>query len=56
VTFEHDDFPNEIDVTTCSLDNPELAAPQDHTHTNSKLGWIDLCDGLLEYPESRQRE
>jgi len=31
LTFEHEDFLDEIDVTTCSLDDPERVPPRDHT-------------------------
>ncbi|MEO1004671.1 MAG: hypothetical protein AAFW67_02225 [Cyanobacteria bacterium J06638_38] len=40
-------------MTTCSLDNPELLPPKDHTRTSSKLAWISLNDGLPVYRESR---
>ncbi len=55
LTFEHADAPHEIDVTTCSLDEPERLLPDDHTHTNSKLGWIKLADGLPEYGQARPK-
>src|ERR1700746_3995177 len=32
LTFEHADFPDEIDVTTNSLDDPELMPPRDNTY------------------------
>jgi hypothetical protein len=32
LTFEHADFPDEIDVTTASLDDPESVLPRDNTH------------------------
>jgi hypothetical protein len=51
LTFEHDDAPDEIDITTCSLDDPER--PDDHTRTSSKLGWVKLADGLPEHREAR---
>lgn len=54
LTFAHDELPDEIDITTCSLDDPNAVAPRDHTRTSSKLGWVRLCDGLPEYPEGRQ--
>lgn len=54
LTFEHDDASGEIDVTTCSLDQPALLPPQDHTHTSSKLEWIRLADGLPEHSEARR--
>jgi hypothetical protein len=53
LTFEHDGFPDEIDVTTCSLDRPELVPPKDHTWTSSKLNWLRLSGELREYEESR---
>jgi hypothetical protein len=53
LTFEHADFPDEIDVTTCSLDAPEGLTPRDHTYTSSKLSWVKLADQLPEYQESR---
>jgi hypothetical protein len=53
LTFEHGDFPDEIDVTTGSLDDPEAAPPHDHIHTSSKLGWVKLADSLPLYLEAR---
>jgi hypothetical protein len=53
LTFESDEQREEIDVTTCSLDDPNAVPPKDHTHTSSKLGWIKLADRLLEYRECR---
>jgi hypothetical protein len=54
LTFACDDLPDEIDVTTCSLDNPEELPPRDHTRTSSKLSWVKLADQLPDYQESRQ--
>ena len=53
LTFEHDDFSDEIDVTTCSLDAPDGLPPKDHTHMSSKVAWVKLADRLPEYRESR---
>lgn len=50
LTFEHADFPDEIDVTTCSLDDPHALPPRDHTYTRGKLDWIELADRLPQYP------
>lgn len=54
LTFEHEDFSEEIDVTTCSLDNPDALPPKDHSRASSKLSWVKLADQLPEYKESRQ--
>jgi hypothetical protein len=53
LTFEHQDFPSEIDITTCSLDDPNVLPPKDHTWMRSRLDWIALADRLPEYPEAR---
>lgn len=56
ITFEADDAPAEIDVTTCSLDAPHAVPPRDHTRTSSRLAWVRLADRLPEYPEGRPIE
>ena len=53
LTFVSDDYPDDIDVTTCSLDDPETLPPHDHTRTSSRLRWISLADGLPEFLEAR---
>ena len=52
LTFERADFPDEIDVTTGSLDDPNLVPPRDNTHTSTRLRWV-AADGLPEYREAR---
>lgn len=54
LTFEHDDFAQEIDVTTCSLDDANALPSKDHTWTSSRLRWVHLADGLPEFRERRQ--
>jgi hypothetical protein len=53
LTFQHRGFPAEIDITTCSLDDPELVPPRDHVRTRRRLSWIHLADGLPKHPASR---
>lgn len=53
LTFEHEDYPDTIDVSTCSLDHPDSLPPKYHIHTNNRLDWIKLADGLPEYREGR---
>lgn len=54
LTFEHDDFPDEIGVTTSSLDDPRGVPPRDHTYTADRLPWIELGDALPRYREGRR--
>jgi hypothetical protein len=53
LTFESDALPQEIDVTTCTLDDPAQLPPQDHTWTRSRLDWMHLADGLAEHAQAR---
>lgn len=46
LTFVHAGLPDEIDVTTCSLDRPEAVPPQDHVRMAARLPWIVVADGL----------
>jgi hypothetical protein len=54
LTFENDEASDEIDITTCSLDDPEQLPSEDHTRTSSKLKWVKLADGLPEHREARR--
>jgi hypothetical protein len=53
LSFSQRDLPDEIDLTTCSLDDPGALPPENHTWTDSKLGWVRLDDGLPAYPQRR---
>jgi hypothetical protein len=53
LTYAHEATPGEIDITTCSLDDPLAVPPEDHTFTHSRLPWLPLCDGLPQYPRTR---
>ncbi|WLI89164.1 GFA family protein [Massilia sp. R2A-15] len=53
LTFRDDARPDETDVTICSLDDPNMIAPQDHTFTRSQAGWLKLADGLPRFTLSR---
>ena len=53
LSFADDASPREIDITTCSLDLPTDAAPQDHTFTESQLTWLTFADGLPRFKRSR---
>ncbi|WP_296949441.1 GFA family protein [uncultured Massilia sp.] len=53
LTWQGDASPDEIDVATATLDDPELAPPRDHTFAAERLSWLRLDDGLPAYPRTR---
>jgi len=53
LTFESTRFPDETDITICSLDDPEQVPPRDHTRAATRLSWVKLADGLPAYPDTR---
>jgi hypothetical protein len=53
LTFSDDASPEEIDITTCTLDVSTDVEPQDHTFTSSQVPWLKLADGLPTYQRSR---
>jgi hypothetical protein len=53
LTWQGDAYPDEIDVATATLDDPELAPPRDHTFASERLSWLKLDDGLPAYPRTR---
>jgi len=54
LTFQLLRAPQEMDITLCSLDQPELLQPEDHTWTASRLPWIKLADGLPQHLRARE--
>lgn len=52
LTFELDGL-DEIDVTTCSLDEPEAVPPTDHTFARSRLHWAEDLQGLPAHVTTR---
>ncbi len=53
LTFQDDALLGEIDVTTCSLDDPERVPPRDHVRTSARLAWLKFADDLPSFPEGR---
>lgn len=46
--------PGYVDVITCSLDDPALAAPKDHTFYASRVPWLHVCDKLPRFSRTRK--
>ena len=53
LTYEHDERPDEIDVTTCSLDAPQAFPPEYHAWLADDLPWVRFGDGKPAYREWR---
>ena len=53
LTYYNSNRPNEIDVTTCSLDKPELFPPTHHSWMEDHLYWVDLADNLPKHQKAR---
>jgi len=52
LTYEHAERSWEIDVTTRSLDNPELFPPTHHSWVSDAPSWSRPADGLPAYERS----
>jgi hypothetical protein len=53
LTYEHADGAGFVDITTCSLDNPNLFPPTHHSWLSHDLAWVRLGDDLPTFPQSR---
>lgn len=54
ILFQYDAEPDEIDVTICSLDDPDRVKPRDHIWTRSKPSWVTIGDDLPRYGKGRK--
>jgi len=50
LTFRRHDYGDRIDLTTGSLDDPELAAPVEQIWTSSRPSWAGALHALPEQP------
>jgi hypothetical protein len=51
LTYAKQTYGGKIDVTTCSLDDPEAFPPRVHLWTSHKLDWVALADGIPSLAE-----
>jgi hypothetical protein len=56
LTFQSTRFPDEVDVTIGSLDEPERVSPKDDTHTDSKVAWVAVDDRIPAFAGARPEE
>ena len=55
LTYQHSDSAASIDVTTCSLDDPDLFPPTHHSWVSHDIAWVRFGDGLPSFREWRPR-
>ena len=53
LTYVHDDSPSTVDITTCSLDDPDAFPPTHHSWLSHDLAWVHFGDGLPTFAEWR---
>jgi hypothetical protein len=50
LTYQNDENPDEIDITTGSLDDPERFPPNRDVYPEEKLSWVPLVDDSFRHP------
>jgi|SRR5580698_5567037 hypothetical protein len=55
LTYRRDDMPNELDVMTVSLDDPNAMPPTFHVWTSEALSWDTLATDLPTFARERVR-
>ena len=53
LTYAHRDSPETLDVTTCSLEEPNASPPTHHSWLSHDLEWVKFGDGLPTFSEFR---
>jgi hypothetical protein len=53
LTYRHEGFAGEVDVTTASLDAPAAFPPADHTWWSERVPWARFDDPLPRFERSR---
>lgn len=52
LTYQRTDLQSEIDVTTCTLQDPERFPPTHHSWTAYDLNWVRVADKLPAYEKT----
>jgi hypothetical protein len=53
LTYRHEKQPETLDITTCSLNEPERFPPTHHSWLSHDLAWVKFGDGLPSFQEFR---
>ena len=52
LTYAHAGSPEDVDVATASLDEPDRVPPKDHVWVGEKPAWVVIGDGLPQHDGS----
>ena len=53
LTYAHRDSPDTLDITTCTLDEPDAFPPTHHSWLSHDVAWVRFGDGLPTFQEFR---
>jgi hypothetical protein len=53
LTYETEKYPETIDITTCTLDDPDAFPPTHHSWLSHDVAWVQFGDGLPAFAEFR---
>jgi len=56
LTYQHRDEPQWIDVTTCTLDEPDAFPPTHRSWVSHDLEWMKSAAALPRFPGSRYEQ
>lgn len=53
ISFEDVKYPEEVDIATATLDDPERVPPADHVFVSQRPHWVAIGDALPTYQRRR---
>lgn len=54
LSYRHADYPDSVDLTVCSFDQPEAFPPTDNIWLEHRIAWMVDNDRLPGHPRNRQ--
>lgn len=54
LSYQHDDSPDTIEITTATLDDPELFVPTKEIWLSQKVSWVASNPSVEHYPRGSQ--
>jgi hypothetical protein len=53
LTYSNESWPDTIDITITTLDQPDATKPVEHIWMEDALSWDRPADGLPQFPRAR---